>query len=90
MELKQSIGKTAKDVLDYTGYNSMYCGKNGEKGNYNWWLASPSCNDGAAVCEVDSENASLSANYDDLGEDYAPGLSPLVCLKSDFQIEIAN
>ena len=37
------------DTLDYTGYNSMYCGKNGSTGSYNWWLASPSANSSSYV-----------------------------------------
>ncbi len=31
---------TGNNTLDYTGYNSMYCGKNGSTGSYYWWLAS--------------------------------------------------
>ena len=30
---------TGNNTLDYTGYNSMYCGKNGTAGNYAWWLS---------------------------------------------------
>ena len=43
---------TNNNTLDYTGYNSMYCGKNGSTGDYYWWLASPSACDYAYVCCV--------------------------------------
>ena len=33
---------TADNTVDYTDYNSMYCGYNNAKGSYWWWLASPS------------------------------------------------
>ncbi len=33
---------TGINSLDYKGYNSMYMGKNGEKGDYYYWLVSPS------------------------------------------------
>ena len=40
---------TGTDSLDYTKYNSMYYGNNGNKTG-NWWLASPSANDYKRVC----------------------------------------
>ncbi len=43
------------NTLDYTGYNSMYCGKNGNKGDYWWWLASPSANNSGHVCTVNGK-----------------------------------
>ena len=75
---------TGTDSLDYTGYNSMYCGKNGSKGDYWWWLASPSANASYSVCIVDGSGAYLD------GHDYGStlGFCPLVSLKSSFQLEI--
>ena len=75
---------TGIDSLDYTGYNSMYCGKNGSKGDYWWWLASPSANASYAVCYMDGDGAGLS------GDTYVStrGICPLVSLKSSFQLEI--
>ena len=75
---------TGNNTLDYTGYNSMYCGKNGSTGSYYWWLASPSANGSNFVCYV--------YDYvDALGNGYfssAYGACPLVSLKSSFQLEI--
>ncbi len=70
--------------LDYTGYNSMYCGRNGSKGDYWWWLASPSALYSNIVCCVDGNGASLG------GIDYGGthGVCPIVSLKSSFQLEI--
>ena len=53
---------TGTDSLDYTGYNSMYCGRNGSKGDYWWWLASPSANDAYYVCLVYGGYAMLDSN----------------------------
>ena len=74
---------TDNNTLDYTRYNSMYCGKNGSKEGY-WWLASPSSEYYNAICVVDGEHANLtngprSGTY---------GVCPLVSLKSSFQLEI--
>ena len=78
---------TDNNTLDYTRYNSMYCGKNGSKGSYYWWLASPSANDSYYVCSVDG-NYDGNANLD--RDDYRAtcGVCPLVSLKSSFQLEI--
>ena len=75
---------TGDNTLDYTGYNSMYCGKNGSKGSYWWWLASPSAGNSNYVCIVSGNGAYLDSN------DYsnASGVCPLVSLKSSFQLEI--
>ena len=54
---------TGIDSLDYTGYNSMYCGKNGSTGSYYWWLASPSANNSSSVCGVGGYNAHLGINH---------------------------
>ncbi len=76
---------TGTDSLDYTGYNSMYCGRNGSKGDYWWWLASPSSvDDSGGVCGVDGGGAGLNCDYYSL----TLGVCPLVSLKSDFEIEI--
>ena len=76
---------TNNNTLDYTGYNSMYCGKNGSTGRYYWWLASPSAYDSDFVCLVRGSNDTL--NGDDLGSGVF-GVCPLVSLKSDFKLEI--
>ena len=75
---------TNSNTLDYTGYNSMYCGKNGSKGDYWWWLASPSASYSDYVCNVNGSYARLNSN------DYSItiGICPLVSLKSSFQLEI--
>ena len=72
------------NTLDYTGYNSMYCGKNGFKGDYLWWLASPSAYDSSRVCYVYCYYASLY--YDSYI--ITCGVCPLVSLRSSFQLEI--
>ena len=75
---------TGLDSLDYTGYNSMYCGKNGFKGEYYWWLASPSAYGSNYVCIVRGNRADLNgSNYSFTG-----GVAPLVSLKSGIQVEI--
>ena len=75
---------TGTDSLDYTGYNSMYCGRKGSKGDYWWWLASPSASTSSYVCGVDSDGAALG----DGGCSNSLGVCPLVSLKSSFQLEI--
>ena len=62
----------------------MYCGKNGSKGSYYWWLASPSAYTSDGVCRVNGYDADLNYNY------YSDtcGVCPLVSLKSSFQLEI--
>ena len=76
---------TGDNTLDYTGYNSMYCGKNGSTGGYYWWLASPLAGDVYYImCAVDGYGASLGQ----LSYDNDNGICPLVSLKSSFQLEI--
>ena len=75
---------TGNNTLDYAGYNSMYCGKNGSTGSYWWWLASPSAYGSNYVCRVGGGNAALNGN----DYSYAYGVCPLVSLKSSFQLEI--
>ncbi len=77
---------TSDNTLDYTGYNSMYCGKNGYTGSYYWWLASPSADHSSTVCYV-------YGNYAYLG--YASfsgtfGVCPLVALKPGIGVELEN
>ena len=77
--------QTGADTLDYSNrYNNMYCGKNGSKGSYHWWLASPSANYSGYVCYVRNYNADLYYN----AYNNSSGLCPLVSLKSDFQPQI--
>ena len=75
---------TNNNTLDYTGYNSMYCGKNGSTGSYDWWLASPSAYASNRVYYVYSLGAYLNYSY----SSDAHGVCPLVSLKSSFQLEI--
>ena len=75
---------TNSDTLDYTGYNSMYCGRKGSKGDYWWWLASPSAISSNFVCCVYGNYAAL---YDG-GHGSSGGVCPLVSLRSSFQLEI--
>ena len=75
---------TRSNTLDYTGYNSMYCGKNGSTGDYDWWLASPSAYHSGFVCSVYGDDAGLG-NSSDGG---TLGACPLVSLRSSFQLEI--
>ena len=84
---QQNSGRyTNSNTLDYTGYNSMYCGKNGSKGDYYWWLASPSASDSSRVCGVYGNNASLGTiTYGD-----AYGVCPLVSLKSGIKLIITS
>ena len=75
---------TDQYILDYIGYNSMYCGKNGSTGRYYWWLASPSAVNSGHVCLVPGNNAYLTNTY----FSNTLGVCPLVSLKSGFQLEI--
>ncbi len=74
---------TNADTLDYsTTYDSMYCGKGGNKvsGEVHWWLASPSAYIFYFVCFVDGGNATLSS----CNSAASRAVSPLVSLKSSF------
>ena len=77
---------TGDNTLDYTGYNSMYCGKNGSTGRYYWWLASPSAYDSNYVCYVYGYDANLNYN----GYSYALGVCPLVSLKTGIKLIITS
>ena len=77
---------TGTDSLDYTGYNSMYCGRNGSKGDYLWCLASPSANYSSNVCLVGGNGADLDRhNYGN-----TCGVCPLVALKPGIKVELEN
>ena len=75
---------TGSDSLNYTRYNSMYCGQKGKKTAGVWWLASPSAYSSGNVCYVNGGNASLRNGPFDVGI----GVSPLVSLKSSFIPEV--
>ena len=74
---------TGSDSLNYTRYNSMYCGQNGNKTGA-WWLASPSADCSSCVCCV----SGYSARLFDRTYTYDYGVSPLVSLKSSFIPEV--
>ena len=74
---------TGKDSLNYTRYNSMYCGQNGNKTGV-WWLASPSASAGSRICRVGVGGAGLDTG----GYSGGNGVSPLVFLKSSFIPEV--
>ena len=78
---------TGDNTLDYTGYNSMYCGRNGSigSGNY-WWLASPSAVNSGHVCLVPGNNAYLTNTY----FSNTLGVCPLVALKPGVGVELEN
>ena len=75
---------TNNDTVDYTGYHSMYCGKDENKGDYWWWLASPSAGGSNRVCFVGGRRADLG---NDCNDGY--GVCPLVSLKSTNQITLS-
>ena len=83
-ELQNSGWYTNTDTLDYKGYNSMYAGRNGSKGSYYWWLASPSSRYSDRVCVIDGSNANLG--YHDY--DGTNGVGPLVSLKSGILVQV--
>ncbi|MCI8273938.1 MAG: hypothetical protein HFJ55_07695, partial [Clostridia bacterium] len=75
---------TGNDTVDYKNYGSMYCGKDGTKGRYGWWLASPSSDYSYRVCFVYGGDAYLYRSSYQI----AYGICPLVSLRSDFKIQI--
>ena len=84
---KQNNGYyTNNNTLDYTGYNSMYCGKNGSTGSYYWWLASPSAFTADRVCIVNGDSACLYS----YGYSVTNGVCPLVSLKSGIKLIITS
>ena len=81
--ISNSDYSTGEDSLNYTRYNSMYCGQNGNKTG-SWWLASPSAYGSGCVCSVSGYYATLSGGGCKLNN----GVSPLVSLKSSFIPEV--
>ena len=77
---------TDQYILDYIGYNSMYCGKNGSTGRYYWWLASPSAFNFDYVYLVYGNLAYFGGN--DFGA--LNGVCPLVSLKSGIKLIITS
>ena len=82
--VQNSGWNTNGDTVDYTDYNSMYCGRNKAKGFYNWWLASPSAGGSGIVCVVDGYGAGLHNNTANLTD----SVCPLVSLPSSTQLKI--
>ncbi|MCI8273356.1 MAG: hypothetical protein HFJ55_04665 [Clostridia bacterium] len=75
---------TGDNTVDYKNYGSMYCGKDGAKGEYYWRLASPSSSTSDSMCSVYGNSANLYSN----SSNNLLGVSPLVSLRSDFKIQI--
>ena len=79
---------TGDNTVDYAKYNSMYCGQGGAKGDYRWWLGSPSAGASSSVCSVNGFGAILnrssggSASFYNYGDSGNNGVCPLVSLKS--------
>jgi hypothetical protein len=88
-ETRNSGWFTNVNTVDYTNYNSMYCGKNESKGlygnSYGYWLASPSTYDSNNVCSISCSNAHLNRYY--YSDSYS-SLAPLVSLIPGVEIEI--
>ena len=72
---------TIADSLNYTEYNSMYCGKNKLPGK-SWWLASPSSFVAHYVCFING--SALGA----ISYSMSQPISPIICLKSSFIPEV--
>ena len=84
---KQNSGwYTNSDTVDLSGYHGMYLCNQSAKGNYWWWLASPSAYGADGVCDVLGNNANL--NDDDVS--CTLGVCPAVSLKSGVRLEIVN
>jgi len=77
---------TDDKILDYTGYNSMYAGQNGNKMIGYWWLASPSAVEPGYVCMVDGYYATFNTSY----YSRTRGVCPLVSLKSGIKLIITS
>ena len=72
---------TGADVLDYTRYNSMYCGWQGRK-YVTRWLASPSSINTGYVCLMDGNTASFASNNGTYS------YNPIVSIKPNVALEI--
>ena len=77
---------TNSDTVDLSGYHGMYLANKTEKGDYCWWLASPSANNAASVCLVSGYGAGLGSDYVSNTIEVCPAVS----LKSGVQLEIVN
>lgn len=83
--ISNSDYNTGSNTIDYIGYNSMYCGKDGAKGNYYTWLASPSSNGVNDLYFVYGNLACLQSS----GANFYPiGYSPIVSLKTEVLPEV--
>ena len=84
---KQNSGwYTNSDTVDLSGYHGMYLCNQSAKGNYWWWLASPSADNAVYVCSVGGNGATLLRDY----VSTTCGVCPAVSLKSGVQLEIVN
>ena len=84
--ISNSYYYTGDNTIDYVGYNSMYCGKNGSKGSYGWWLASPSASNSNIVLYVYGNGASLNGNpYSNTDR-----VCPLVSLKAGTKLLVTS
>ena len=84
---KQNDGwYTNSDTVDLSGYHGMYLCNQSAKGEYYWWLASPSASGADGVCRVYGGGALLI----DGNVSTTRGVCPAVSLKSGVQLEIVN
>ena len=84
---KQNSGwYTNMNTVDLSGYHGMYLASKTEKGEYHWWLASPSASGAGSVCSVRGNDAFLFC----VGVGNTNGVCPAVSLKSGVQLEIVN
>ncbi|MCI8273799.1 MAG: hypothetical protein HFJ55_06965 [Clostridia bacterium] len=65
---------TGARTVDYKNYGSMYCGKDGDNGNYNWYLASPSSFGNGSMCYVNGGDMT-NAYYGISMRHYSPSFS---------------
>ena len=77
---------TNYDTVDLSGYHGMYLANKTEKGEYHWWLASPSAYGADYVWGMRGGYARLASNDVSL----TVGVCPAVSLKSGVQLEIVN
>ena len=78
---------TNSDTVDFSGYHGMYLGSpSGKRGNYWWWLASPSASDAASVCTSEKKLCPFFNDY--VSAVYV--VCPAVSLKSGVQLEIVD
>ena len=81
---KSSCSYTSTDYgYRYSGSRYSYVGKNSMYTTNTYWLASPACNLAHYVIYADN-NYFYGAGY----SYFTSGVAPLVCLKSDFQLNL--